>query len=78
MKTILAILWKIRSLWTAAVGHAAQAVARMITDVRKDDTGCTSDSLTVPAGRPYANHRLPFLKYASYTARNGILCCPRT
>ena len=78
MKTIVSILWKIRSLWTAIVRHAAQAVAR-ITAVRRDDTGCTVGTAgrqTVPAGLicPYANRRrLPFLKYASYTARNGIL-----
>jgi hypothetical protein len=72
MKTFAAIvLKKIRSIWTAAVGHAAQAVARMITAVRRDGTGCTADRQTVP-------RRRPFLKYASYTARSGILCCPRT
>ena len=80
MKTTVSITWKLRSLWTAVVRHAAQAVAR-ITAVRREDTGCTADRQTVPAsGRicPYANHRLPFLKYTPYTARDGIRCCPRT
>jgi hypothetical protein len=75
MKMLASILWRIRSLWEAIIRSTKKTVVRVMQ--RRDATGCTAGKTgrqTAPAGRmcSYASRRLPFLKYASYTARNGI------
>jgi hypothetical protein len=75
MKTIVFIIWKIRSFMAAIIRSAKKTAVRIM--VRREVTDCmagTAGRQAVLTGRryPYVGHRLPFLKYAPYTARDGI------
>jgi hypothetical protein len=76
MQTIVFILW-ICSLRTAILRNTGKTAVRLM--LRREMTDCTAGRQTAPTGYrcPYADHRLFFLKYAPYTARNGIRRGPR-
>ncbi|MDR2041871.1 MAG: hypothetical protein LBP98_06075 [Tannerella sp.] len=73
MQTTVFILWRICSLWTAVIRNAEKAVARTAA-VRREHAAGKTGRPAAPAGCrcPDAGRRLPFLKYAPYTARDGI------
>jgi hypothetical protein len=69
MNPIVFIVWRIRSLWAAIIRSTGKTVVRIMH--RRE---VAAGRQTAPTGcrRPYAARRLPFLKYAPYTARDGI------
>jgi hypothetical protein len=72
MKTIVFLLWRIRSFLAAIIRSAKKTAVRVM--LRREVTDCTAGRQAAQTGRmrPYAGHLLPFLKYAPYTARDGI------
>jgi hypothetical protein len=77
MQPIVYIIWRIYSLWTAIVRSTGKTAVRLM--LRGEVTDGTDGRQAAPTGcrHPYADCRLPFMKYAPYTVCHGIRRGPR-